>query len=190
MSRVGRYKILSLFGLAVMTGGMGLLALLGQDASEGEVIRDMIILGAGLGLSLPLYTMIVQNAVGRKQMGVATGAIQFFRSIGGTVGTAVFGTIMLTRYHASFVAHAPAGMSASQLAEFSNPLRLVQTPGALAGYPASILADLKTSLVMSLDTVFLIGAGLAGVAFLLNFWLEEVPLRKSSGTGRPALEPA
>lgn len=164
VSRLGSYKIFSVVGLAVMVGGMVLMAHMGLDTTRWEVIRNMMTLGAGLGLTMPLYTLIVQNSVDRSQMGVATAATQFFRSIGGTVGAAVLGTVMLTQYRA----HVPNGDS--------NPLRLVQSMQSLS---AADLAGIKLALVSSLDSVFWIGAVLALVAFLVNLGLEDRPLRHS-----------
>ena len=73
----------------------------------------MIVVGLGLGMMMPVYTLVVQNAVPVRMLGAATASTQFFRSIGGTIGAAVFGSIMLNRYHTYFDAHAPAGRAAA-----------------------------------------------------------------------------
>lgn len=164
VNRVGSYKIFSVVGLALMVVGMALLARMGMETTRFEVVRNMMVLGAGLGLTLPLYTLIVQNAVERREMGVATAGTQFFRSIGGTVGATVLGTVMLTRYHAQ--AHEGA----------LNPLKLVE--GLQAVSPSELLG-IRLALVGSLDAVFSIGAVLALLAFLANLWLENRPLRHS-----------
>jgi len=193
-SRTGRYKVLAIVGLAVMTGGMVLLGGMGVDTTKWITVRNMMIVGVGLGLVMPLYTLIVQNAVPQQMMGVATASTQFFRSIGGTVGSAVFGSIMLSQYRTYFNSHVPAEVAQAPnagqiLGAFSNPLQLSSIMNQLqqefAKFPnglqvlTTLLDNVKQSLVQSLSSVFLIGAVLVAISFAANFFLPEVALRKS-----------
>ncbi len=201
VSRVGRYKFLAIGGMAVMAAGMALLAGMGSDTDQGTVVRNMIIVGGGLGLVMPLYTLIVQNAVPQSQLGVATAATQFFRSIGGTLGAAIFGSVMLSRYRASFDAGvqqvAPQGLPQQLVDLFHNPLQLAQMGDRVgvilaqvpngAAIGATLQGLVRTSLVDALNGVFLIAAIVVAFAGVLNFGLREVPLRKSFG---PAEAPA
>jgi type II secretory pathway pseudopilin PulG len=149
----------------------------------------MIIVGLGLGLTMPVYTLVVQNAVERRMIGAATAATQFFRQIGGTVGTAIFTSAMLGRFSAHFDANAPQGVSADVLAPFKNPLQLVQILPQLQQQFASLpngpqllqalLLDVKDSLVYAIQGSFLLGAVLMAAACVVNFFLKEVPLKKS-----------
>jgi EmrB/QacA subfamily drug resistance transporter len=202
VSRLGRYKWLAIFGMAVMAGGMALIAGMGTDSTQGDVVRNMIIVGGGLGLVMPLYTLVVQNAVPQSQLGVATAATQFFRSIGGTLGAAIFGSIMLSRYRDSFTSgveeRVPTNAVPNDLmAIFTNPLQLGQRAeeirqrfAALPGGPdllASLNDVVRGSLVYALNGVFLLAAIMVGLAGLLNFALREIPLRKSfEGAAVPA----
>lgn len=189
VSRLGRYKILAFVGLGVMVIGMFLMSGMGGDTTQGIAIRNMIILGIGLGLVMPLYTLIVQNAVPQRQMGVATASTQFFRSIGSTLGTAIFGSIMLGRYRSEFDAAIPQGVPAPVLDIFHNPLQLGQIMPQLQAQFAQIpngpalltllLANVKGSLVSAIGGVFFIAAFIVVVALLANIFLPEVPLRKA-----------
>ena len=80
ISRLGRYKVLAFAGLAIMAAGLLLMAGMHSDTTQAIVVRNMVVVGFGLGLAMPLYTLIVQNAVERRVLGAATAATQFFRS--------------------------------------------------------------------------------------------------------------
>jgi EmrB/QacA subfamily drug resistance transporter len=200
ISRLGRYKVFAIIGPALMMVGMYLLGGMGADTSRGVVVRNMIVVGLGLGLVMPIYTLIVQNAVDPRRMGVATAATQFFRSIGGTVGAAVFGSIMLGRYQSNFDRALPPGVPDQVLPVFRNPLQLTQLLPRLQEQFARIpngqqvlqtlLNNVRDSLVYAIDGVFLIGAGIVAVAFVANFFLREIPLRKREAPGVPAAAPA
>ncbi len=189
ISRLGRYKFLAIGGLAIMASGMFMMAGMGIDTTQGIVVRNMIIVGLGLGLVMPLYTLIVQNAVPQRMLGVATASTQFFRSIGGTVGAAVFGSIMLGRYRSTFDAGIPQGVSAQAVEPFRNPLQLSQIMGQLQKTFATIpngpailgqlLGNVKVALVNGIGGVFLIGAIVVAAATVINVFLPEIPLRKT-----------
>ena len=189
ISRLGRYKALAITGLAIMAIGLLLMGGMQSDTTRGVVIRNMIVVGLGLGLTMPIYTLVVQNAVERRYLGTATAATQFFRQIGGTVGTAIFTSMMLGRYHANFAASVPANVPPQALAAFDNPLQLIQIlpqlqaqfgqqPGGLALLQV-LLSNVKESLVYAIQGTFLLAAGLIAVACVVNFFLKEIPLRKS-----------
>jgi EmrB/QacA subfamily drug resistance transporter len=197
--RTGRYRILAIGGLAIMAVGMILLAGMGVDTARGGVVRNMIVVGLGLGLTMPIYTLVVQNAVDRRMIGAATAATQFFRQIGGAVGAAVFTSIMLSRYRDHLAAGVPAGVPPQALTAFDNPLQLVQILPQLqqqfASLPngpqllQSLLNNVRESLVYAIDGAFLIGAVLVAVACVVNFFLPELPLRKTfAEEGRDPLE--
>jgi EmrB/QacA subfamily drug resistance transporter len=202
VSWLGRYKLLAFTGLALMCGGLVLLGGMGADTSRGTVVRNMLFVGVGLGLTMPIYTLIVQNAVDPRQMGIATASAQFFRLIGGTVGTAIFGSFMLNRYTNYFNNHVPAGVPQQALPAFMNPLGLIQVLpqlreqfGKLPGGEQllnGLLVITRDALVSALDVVFLVGAVLIAVSFVSNFFLKEVPLRKRNapGAAQPAAQPA
>src|SRR5829696_10171238 len=97
ISRVGRYKWASLGGLVLMTAGLWLQTQLGVYATRGDVVRNLVVLGLGIGLAMPTFTLAVQNAFPAKDLGAVTAAVQFFRSIGSTIGVALMGTFLTTQ---------------------------------------------------------------------------------------------
>jgi EmrB/QacA subfamily drug resistance transporter len=193
ISRWGRYRILALIGTGIMTAGMFLLAGMAFGTTNADAIRNMIILGAGLGITMPLFTIAVQNAVHYRDLGVATSAAQFFRSIGGTVGTAIMGSILVNRLAVELPNHLPQAVKqaipADKLAQFNNPEILLdpaslahikaQFPAAMSGAFDQLMQALRVSLAMSLQEVFMIGAVLVGISLVAVFFLKEIPLRKT-----------
>ncbi len=99
VSRTGRYKFLAVGGAVMATVGMALLARLGPSGTATTILWCLVVCGFGFGASQPVYALAVQNAAPRAQLGAATATSQFFRSIGSTIGVAVFGTLLLGIYH-------------------------------------------------------------------------------------------
>jgi len=100
ISRTGRYKKLALFGLAVMAAGLFSMSRMDVDTPLHTTVINIILVGAGLGISFPIFTLTVQNAVEHARLGVATASNQLFRQMGGTIGVSVMGTIFSTRWKA------------------------------------------------------------------------------------------
>ena len=188
ISWTGRYRWLTLLGSVLGTVGMFLMALMDGSTTNFQVVRNMVIAGLGLGLIQPIYTLVVQNAAPAAQRGAATASTQFFRSIGSTVGVAVFGSALLTIFHRDFQRSIPPLTPDRALAAFRNPLLVVQyrqrLEAAFSQYPGGLqlfhrlFDSLRTALTHGLHSIFVIGAALMVVAVAVNFFLREVPLRK------------
>jgi EmrB/QacA subfamily drug resistance transporter len=186
-SRSGKYKVLALAGSALIAIGMILFAMMNGDTLRSEVVRGMVIVGLGIGLIQPVYTLAVQNAAPREHMGAATASSQFFRSIGSTMGVSIFGSVLLTIYKHDFAGGIPSGTPEIALKPFSNPLMLQQIlPQLEAGfgkYPGGLqllkvlLANVRTALVHGIHEIFFVGAIIMCGAVALNAFLREVPLR-------------
>jgi MFS family permease len=193
-SRSGRYKPLAMLGSVLIALGMILFARMGGDTLRPEVVRAMVIAGLGLGAIQPVYTLAVQNAAPREHMGAATASTQFFRSIGSTMGVAIFGSVLLTIYKHDFTNAVPAGTPAIALKPFNNPLMLAQIrPQLEAGfgrYPGGaqllkvLLANVRTALVDGIHEIFFVGAVIMCGAVVLNAFLREVRLK-----GKMTVEP-
>ena len=145
ISRTGRYRPFLILGGVVMVAGYLLLANLSYDDTQWHLTLAMIVIGLGLGLSMQVYTLVVQNAVSRRELGTATAAIQFFRNIGSTVGTAVLGTVM-TALMSTAIPEKIAALPPEQLAALQSTGGEVGTstlenavldPTALAKLPSS-----------------------------------------------------
>jgi hypothetical protein len=94
ISRTGRYKIFMQVGFVVATGAMIALTFLSPEMSYAYEAVVMVILGLGMGVAMPVLNLAIQNEVEQKDLGVATSSSQLFRSLGSTIGTAVFGAML------------------------------------------------------------------------------------------------
>src|SRR5258708_27318822 len=161
---------------------MILLGRMDGSTSRSYVVLGMIVAGFGMGLLNPVYTVAVQNAAPRQYMGAATASTTFFRSIGATVGVAIFGSILLTNYHHEFDAHVPPSTPSAALAPFSNPLMLQQMrPQLEAAFAPETLrvlfVNVRNALIHGLHVIFLVSAIIMSLAILLHVALRGVPLK-------------
>ena len=206
LSRTGRYRILLVVGLAVMTVGMYMLAQMGVHASRGEATRDMIVLGVGLGFTMPIMFLVALNTSSYQMLGVTTSTIQFMRSVGATLGVALMGSLLNGRLQSELVSQTPPAVTqnvpAPLLQRLQDPQILVvpdamkQVHEAFLGlgdqgqqlYDQALLAT-KTALAMGITYAFLVGAAITLGALVLGIFLKEVPLRKTyaiAAEGAPA----
>jgi predicted MFS family arabinose efflux permease len=132
ITRTGRYKGFMLAGLLIMAGGYFLLTRLEYGSTQMDLTLDMIVVGLGLGAILQTYTLVVQNATTREDLGVATSTTQLSRSLGATLGTALFGTIMTNGMKTEIPKHLPPqalqGPQAANLSEGSGGSERYSTP--------------------------------------------------------------
>lgn len=193
VSRTGLYRNVCLVGIVIMTAGMFLLSTMGPETKPEMAVGYTLLMGSGLGLLMPVYTLVVQNVAPAQMMGVATASVQFFRSIGATLGSAIFSSIMLARYAEHFRKNLPPGTPDAASKVFENPLNLQMVDKALAAIPgvspnmvAQLMVDLKDSLTYAIIAIFDIATILCVVAFVVNLFLKEVPLRKKHDMVTPA----
>ncbi len=196
MSRTGRYKILAMSSLVIAVVGMFLFSRMGINAGNGELIRDMIITGLGIGTTMSLFTIVVQNAFPLRQMGEVTASLQFFRNIGSTLGVAILGSLMTSRFHTTFYAKLPADVTAAvpknQLAALDNP-QLLLSPDAVAqikqGFTAfgaqgdqlfnQVMLTVRSALSTAITDLFVIGMVFMLLSLAVTFFLTEVPLQRT-----------
>lgn len=190
ISRLRSYKPSIWLGSVAIAFGMALFARMGASTHQVEVLRAMILSGLGMGFVMPGYTVAVQNAAPRKHMGAATSSSMFFRSIGSTMGVAIFGSILLVNYNRDFASAVPPGVSPEALRPFSNPLMLGQfrdqLQAAFSRLPGgmellhTLYGDVRFALVHGLKLIFVSSAVLMAGAVLLNLLLRDAPLRAHS----------
>ena len=106
----GHYRVQGVFGLGLMAVGIFFLSRMGPDTSFVVAMVNIVMTGFGLGMTMPLYTIAVQNAVPYNTLGVATSTVPFIRSIGASVGLAIFGSTMTSRFAAEFNTRLPAAL--------------------------------------------------------------------------------
>jgi EmrB/QacA subfamily drug resistance transporter len=170
ISRTGRYKAWPVAGTATACAAMFALSRLNADTSTGVASLEMFVLGLGLGMVMQVLVLAVQNAVSYELLGVATSGATLFRSIGGSVGTAVLGSIFTNRLR-DLLAASGAQESIGTL-----------DPSAVAHLPAAAHDTLISAFTDALDLVFFVAACVIAVAFLLTWLLEERPLRTTVAT--------
>jgi EmrB/QacA subfamily drug resistance transporter len=192
----GHYKVLGIVGLAVMSVGMALLFTLTTNTSYAIAVLYIVVAGLGLGVTFPLYPVIVQNVVPYKSMGVVVSSIPFNRFLGGAFGLAILGSILTTRFAADFLnripeavkqvvppdrlsalAHNPQALISLQA---QNDLKAALAPlGSEAGPLFNqILQSLRQSLTSALTEIFIISFAMTVVAFLIHLLIKEIPLRR------------
>jgi EmrB/QacA subfamily drug resistance transporter len=174
ISRTGRYRFFPIVGTAMMTLGLFLLHLMGLGTSTLEDGLFMLILGLGLGGVMQVLVIIVQNGVPHSELGVATSGATFFRSIGGSFGTAIFGAIFANLLVGNLANHLhgiklPNGFSSANV-----------TPAMLDLLPAAVRHGFTAGYAESIQTVFLVAAPIAFLAFLASWLIPQVELRKWS----------
>ena len=187
ITKTGRYKLQTLFGILLMGAGFWMLIRMDYSATEIDLTLAMVVFGIGLGLAMQVYTLIVQNSSSRRDLGVATASTQFFRNVGSTVGIAVFGTIMSSGLSANIAAHLPPG-AAEKLAASGQKVSAgsVLDPAALANLPAEVATGVQRGLADSLHSVFIWGLVPFVLALVATVFIKELPLRNTVHTADEA----
>jgi EmrB/QacA subfamily drug resistance transporter len=180
ITRTGRYKGFMLAGLLVMGAGYFLFTRLDAGSTQAGLTLDMIVVGLGLGAVLQTYTLVVQNASRREDLGVATSTTQLSRSMGATLGTAVFGTIMTNGMRTEIPKHLPPqalnGPQAQKLAG-GGGVGAVLDPNTLGRLPDAIVTGIREGLAAAMHPVFVVGLPIIAVAFVATLFIKELPLR-------------
>ncbi|MFX3631613.1 MAG: MDR family MFS transporter [Candidatus Pristimantibacillus sp.] len=197
ISNSGKYKKFAVMGMPFMVVGMIMMAFMN---SIPIAVASMIVFGIGLGISMPVFTLTVQNAVKPSELGVATATATLFRNLGGTIGIAVMGTVMTSTMASKLEAALASGKGvdlsqlkpeeAQQIAGYMNPQLLLDQPKlkelhatlpeAIQPVFTQMIEMLRSVLSDTLSVVFLFGAALLVVAFILVLFLKEIPLRTSN----------
>jgi EmrB/QacA subfamily drug resistance transporter len=184
ISKHGHYKRYPVMGLAIMTVGILALSTLNETTPFWELAIYALLIGAGLGLSMQTVVIALQNSVEMKDLGIATSANTFFRSVGGTVGVALFGSL----YASQLAVKIPEGVL--KLAA-TNPLALIgATPekfeqlknstSVISEFSPELQAVIYRGFVESFQVVFLSAVPITALGFVLALFMREVPLRTSA----------
>jgi EmrB/QacA subfamily drug resistance transporter len=172
--RTGKYKALPIVGSAIMTVGMLLLATLGPSTSRLVSMGFFVVFGVGMGFLMQITTLIAQNSVSPRDMGVASSSRSFFQQIGGSIGVSIFGVVFFRALNSSITARLPGlkfqaggGINPANVQHLAPVLRAAVFGGIAHG----------------LDTVFIWAAPTAAIVFVLAWLVKEIPLR---GRNEPA----
>ncbi len=174
ISRIGKYKIFPIIGTILVGIGVWLFSHVTASTSQLSLSMWMVVTGLGMGMFMQVMTLAVQNSIDVKHMGTATGLVTFFRSFGSSIGTAVFGVILISRlsYHLSKLLPAQVvdKVKGSVLSGFS---------GSNIHVSSSILVPISNAFSMAFHDVFISALPFVGVAFVLAIILKETPLRNT-----------
>ncbi len=174
-ARTGHYKVFPVVGSVALVVGLFLMHFIGADTPLWQTDVYMLLFGVGLGLNMQTIVMAVQNTVPARDIGVATSSVTFFRQMGGTLGTAVFLSILFTRAATTIPTElAKAGQRPP--AGFS----LNDTSG-LGALPQAVKHPILVGFSTAMSTVFLVGAVVLIGALVLSLFIREEPLRATSG---------
>ncbi|MER5944065.1 MDR family MFS transporter [Streptomyces sp. NPDC001928] len=180
VSKTGKYRIFPIVGSLVMGVGLFLMSLMGPSTGAWLESLYMFVLGTGIGLCMQVLTIAVQNTVDYADLGTATSGVTFFRTLGSSFGTAVFGTIYtntLTPRLADGVEAAARTGSGLDPAAIS---RAATSPEGLNGLPSAVAAPIVDAYADTIQTVFLWAVPVAALGFVIALFLKQVPLRDSA----------
>ncbi|MFJ4834942.1 MDR family MFS transporter [Streptomyces sp. NPDC088747] len=182
VSKTGQYRVFPIIGSLVMALGLYLLSLMGPGTSAWLASLYMFVLGAGIGLCMQVLTIAVQNTVVYGDLGTATSGVTFFRTLGSSFGTAVFGTI----YTNSLKPNLSDGVAEATRTGAADPAAVAQasqSPEGLHRLPAQAAEPIVGAYADTLQTVFLWTVPVACLGFLVALFLKQVQLRDSARMG-------
>ena len=174
-SRTGRYKIFPVIGTALMSAGLLMFAQVEWNSPIWQPLTYMLVIGLGLGGCMQTLIIAVQNAGPRRDMGVSTASATFFRQIGGTLGVAVFLSILFSTLTDNIrTAFADAGFPPGAINSAGG--NIMEDSSFLNSLPIEQARPFFIGFTESISTVFYIGAGVAALAFLVLLFMKEIPL--------------
>lgn len=181
VSKTGHYRLFPVAGSLVMAAGLFLLSRMGPDSGVWRESLFMLVLGIGIGLSMQVLTIAVQNTVDYSDLGTATSGVTFFRTLGSSFGTAVFGTIYANALRPNLTQGIERAVRAG-----GDPATLPgasESPQAVHALPAAQTAPLAQAYADTLHTVFLWTVPVALLGFVVSLFLKQVKLRDSARAG-------
>ncbi|MEU4239926.1 MDR family MFS transporter [Actinoplanes sp. NPDC026619] len=196
IARTGRYRIFPIIGSSLMLVALGLFSLIGADTPLWQTMLIMVVMGLGLGGNMQPMITAVQNAVNPREIGVATSSVTFFRSMGGTLGTAIFLSVLFNvlpgKISDSFTAAARTPDFQKALADHPDQAKILQQ--ATSGGGSNDLSDtswinkltdvlahpFKTGFSDGIQVVFLMALAIMVIGLIVVFFLPEIPLSQRS----------
>ena len=185
ITKHGHYKRFPIIGLALMTVGLAMLSTLTESTPFWQLSIYSILIGAGLGFSMQTIVIALQNSVDFRDLGVATSANTFFRSIGATMGVALFGTVYASRLAHNLPieieklrASNPAALVGATPEKFE---ALKENTAVLQTFSPELQVGIINAFVNSFHIVFLTAVPVTVIGFFIAFMLHETPLRTGVG---------
>jgi EmrB/QacA subfamily drug resistance transporter len=203
----GHYRLQGVIGVSIMAVGMFLLSRVSSSTTHTYALSSAVLMGFGLGTSFPLFTIAIQNGVPQRYLGVATSSAQFFRSVGGSIGLALFGSFMVRQFKDGMQENLPPEAFEAvppQLLDqiTSNPNALINSGASESLRSAfaangesgvalgeSVFAAIKQSLASAIGDVFFLAFIFVVIAVVATMFIREVPLRQLGGPPATASGP-
>jgi EmrB/QacA subfamily drug resistance transporter len=178
IARTGRYRIFPIIGSTLMAGALALFAMIGADTPLSRTMMIMVLMGLGLGLNMQPMITAVQNAVSPREIGVATSSVTFFRSMGGTLGTAIFLSVLFnvlpgkieSAYRTAGVQLPPNAGGGGDLSDTSFLSRL----------PEALAHPFKVGFSDGIQVVYMMALAVMLIGLVVVFFLPEIPLAARS----------
>ncbi len=171
VTKTGRYKMFPVIGGVIMAVGFFMLSRLGVTTSRLETGIDYVVLGLGMGFLMQMVSLIAQNSVELKDMGVASSARMFFQQIGGSLGVAALGALFASKLNSVISAAAAAGGSAFHVSGGS------LDPATVNSLEPAVKHEVLGAIAHAVQGVFVWTAPAAVIVFVLALFIKEVPLR-------------
>lgn len=193
ISRTGRYKVFPVIGTATMATVFLFMTRIDADTGYWQIAPLLLGIGLGLGLNMQPLILAVQNAANPREMGVATSSVTFFRQIGGTVGVTLFFSVLFSvlggRVASQYATAASDPAFRAALAANPEQAQMLRDGSSGALESTEFLTRIDPVLAHpflegfsgALDSIFLIAAAIMVLAFVVTFFLPELPLRTTSG---------
>ncbi|MBB5914980.1 EmrB/QacA subfamily drug resistance transporter [Nocardia transvalensis] len=172
VGRTGQYKYFPVAGTAVMALGLFLMSTMGRETGFWLESLYMLILGLGIGLAMQVLTIVVQNTVPYSDLGTATSGVTFFRTVGSTFGTAIFGTLYSSRIGTE--------LSAALAGDPGVPPAAAGNPQLLKQLPEQQRIPIIDAYAHTIEYVFRWVVPVALLGFAVAWFLKQVPLRDSA----------
>lgn len=174
ISKIGKYRIFPIIGTTLLTLSFWMFSHIAVDTDRVLLGVWMLALGLGMGTVMPVLTLAVQNAVERKHLGTATSSVTFFRSIGSSLGAAIFGAILVTRLSHHLTEQLPGAAGAEAAKNLSH------STAGLNQLPPETLHTVLEAFARSFHDMFLVGIPFAVLALVVTLLLRESPLKSSA----------
>ncbi|GAB1645498.1 MDR family MFS transporter [Krasilnikovia sp. MM14-A1259] len=201
IARTGRYRIFPIIGSVLMATSLGLFALVGADTPLWKTMLVMVLMGLGLGGNMQPMITAVQNAVSPREIGVATSSVTFFRSMGGTLGTAIFLSVLFNvlpdKIKGAYTTAASTPAFQQAVAAHPDQARVLQqSQGGGALSDTSFLTRLadamahpfKVGFSDSIHIVYLMALGVMIIGLIVVLFLPEIPLAQRSAQAQRAVD--
>jgi EmrB/QacA subfamily drug resistance transporter len=203
ITRITRYRLIGTAGILVMMSGLFLLSQVTVSSAEIEVVRDLVLVGLGLGVTFPLYINATQSAVARQYLGVVSSQIQFWRNIGGTIGVSILGAVLAhelpQKIQSGIAALNLPPQAASAIPGGGSPQAIfdqANIAATRANLPAQfqpvfdqVITAVRAALASSIHDVFIYATAIVAIAAVASVFLKEVAIRGHSPRERTEAEP-